>query len=363
MEGVRLILGDALQVLPTLEAGSVDAVVTDPPAGISFMGKGWDSFGVSPPARSGYRAHNESTMLANGRGLTVAASAKAKYPFIAFLSSVMRECLRVLKPGAYGLVWAIPRTSHWTATALEDAGFEVRDRITHLFGQGFPKAKSCLKPAAEDWWLVRKPGKGVAPLGIDECRVATGDDLNGGAYAVNGTPRHDGWRMERAGAGEYVQPAGRWPANVVLDEEAAQLLDEQSGVLHTHDSGSGGVSRGKGGLYGVFSGNDTPRVYQGSSGPASRFFFCPKASTSDRCEGNNHPTVKSTPLMEWLIKLVAREGQTVLDPFMGSASTGVACFRMRRNFIGIEMDPGYYAIAERRFAAEDAALGLFAGAP
>jgi DNA modification methylase len=146
-----------------------------------------------------------------------------------------------------------------------------------------------------------------------------------------------------------------------VDECPVRLLDEQSGILHTHDSGKGGVTRGKGGLYGGFSGKETPRVYQGDSGGASRFFFCSKASKSDRGEGNTHPTTKSTTLMSWLLKLIAREGQTVLDPFAGSASTGVACLRTGRRFLGIEQSPEYFAIAERRLAAARAELGLFAG--
>lgn len=107
---MKLILGDCLEILPTLEADSIDALVTDPPAGISFMGKSWD--------------HDHG-----GRDNWIAAFA-----------AIFRECLRVLKPGAHGLVWALPRTSHWAATALEDAGFEVRDVVVHHFGSGFPKS-------------------------------------------------------------------------------------------------------------------------------------------------------------------------------------------------------------------------------
>lgn len=102
--------GDCLEVLRTLPSDSLDSLVTDPPAGIAFMGKDWDK-------DKGGRAE-----------------------WVAWMTDVMRECLRVLKPGAHGLVWALPRTAHWTATALEDAGFEVRDCVTHLFGTGFPKS-------------------------------------------------------------------------------------------------------------------------------------------------------------------------------------------------------------------------------
>src|SRR5690242_19577588 len=102
--------GDCLAVLRTLPDNSVDAIVTDPPAGISFMGKRWDS------------DHG------------------GRQQWIQAFAAIYRECLRVLKPGGHALVWALPRTSHWTATALEDAGFEIRDRVSHFFGSGFPKS-------------------------------------------------------------------------------------------------------------------------------------------------------------------------------------------------------------------------------
>lgn len=134
--------GDCLQVLKSLDADSIDSLVTDPPAGIGFMSGGskdhWDS------DKGGSKQ------------------------WIDWMRQVMSECLRVMKPGAHGLVWALPRTSHWTATALEDAGFRVKDCVQHLFGSGFPKSHSCknigrpelgsaLKPSAEFWWLVQKP--------------------------------------------------------------------------------------------------------------------------------------------------------------------------------------------------------------
>jgi DNA modification methylase len=228
----RCYLGDCLAVLPTLPAASVDAVVTDPPAGISFMGSGWDTFplrdrGPLPGGHSPQQTpHRHGRGFANG--MTYDKTAKAREAFIAFLAEAMKECLRVLKPGGYALVWALPRTSHWTGTAIEDAGFEVRGKIYHLFGSGFPKAKSCLKPAAEEWILARKPGPRVLPLNIEESRISTADNLNGGAYARNGKPRHDGtenWRFKREGdAGEYVPPAGRWPANVCLSHVSLLVL-------------------------------------------------------------------------------------------------------------------------------------------
>ncbi len=105
-----ILQGDCLELLRTLPDASVDAVVTDPPAGIAFMGREWD--------------HDKG----------------GRRQWIAWLSEVMGECLRVLKPGGHAVVWSLPRTSHWTATALEDAGFDIRDCLLHVFGSGFPKS-------------------------------------------------------------------------------------------------------------------------------------------------------------------------------------------------------------------------------
>src|SRR5262249_3686388 len=121
-EACAVYIGDAADVLHDLPASAVDAVVTDPPAGMRFRGMHWDTF---RPART--------------RGGAVEQVDPARQAFIDFLNPVMRECRRALKPGGHALAWAIPRTSHWTATAIEDAGFEVRDVITHHFGTGFPK--------------------------------------------------------------------------------------------------------------------------------------------------------------------------------------------------------------------------------
>mgnify|MGYP001619168741 CR=1 FL=1 len=162
----RLWLGDCLDVLRAMADASVDAVVTDPPAGISFMGKTWDtpgvlgvSGGVAMPATTASR--NPSCRACGGRKRAGAATKacdcdvpdwndveyrlRDRAAFIAFLTAVFGECLRVLKPGGHALVWALPRTSHWTATAIEDAGFEVRDVITHHFGSGFPKSLDASK--------------------------------------------------------------------------------------------------------------------------------------------------------------------------------------------------------------------------
>jgi DNA modification methylase len=322
ISATRLILGDCLSVLPTLEPGSVDCVVTDPPYGLRFMGKDWDH-GV---------------------------------PGVPF----WQAALRTLRPGGYLLAFGGTRTYHRLACAVEDAGWEIRDCLMWLYGAGFPKGKGCLKPAYEPVLLARRPGK-VLPLGIDECRVGKDivktcakqpfDSLAGNA-PPDSTGSHK-WN----GCPESVH-SGRWPANVVLDEEAGHLLDAQSG--HLHAPVTNGARTDSGNCYG----DGWPqlpgcRPSFTDSGGASRFFYCSKASKEERGQGNNHPTTKPLSLMLWLVKLVCPPGGVCLDPFMGSGTTGVACQALGRDFVGIELDPTYFAIAQRRLT--EAQGPLFAG--
>lgn len=263
--------GDSLVVLKSMPDACVDAVATDPPAGIAFMGKGWDEFGRVNDRAIDPTKNNKGLLPSYGRGGTPEdrrkANRRARDAFIPWLTEVLEECYRVTKPGGRMLCWSIPRTMHWTGCAIEDAGWEIENTIAHLFGSGFPKAKTQLKPAREDWWLARKPAKNVLPLNIDECRVATNDNLNGGAYAQNGTERYDGaenWRFKRTGRSalpgderegaslgmlapgqttgrEFVQPSGRWPANLVLShaEGCVCVGDQASGVPQHGQQGPG----------------------------------------------------------------------------------------------------------------------------
>ena len=328
--------GDCLEWLRSLPSDSVDSLVTDPPAGIAFMGRKWDD------DKGGRRQ------------------------WIAWLTDILRECMRVMKPGAAGFVWALPRTSHWTATACEDAGFEVRDVVTHVQGQGFPKSKALLKPAAEHWILVRNPGP-LRDLRIDECRVGTElITAHGGGVNTPGRRAYGGGSGIPAVAAGSNPHHGRWPANFAMSHSdgcadtceadcPVRLLGEQSGVsrgpkphIRATDSKH---------LYGRGFGEGREGTVKNNipdTGTAARFFPCfyqPKASKRDRGEGNGHPTVKSIALMRWLCRLVTPAGGLVLDPFAGSGTTGVAALQEGLRFVGIEKEEEYGEIARRRIGA------------
>jgi DNA modification methylase len=359
--GVALYRGDAADVLRSLPDASFDAVVTDPPAGIKFMGKKWDdpgSFVERRPDRANkwdMVGGNHNPTDAFDRARTARAERKK---FVAFLSEILAECLRVTKPGGRLLCWSIPRTSHWTGTAVEDAGWEVENVIAHLFSTGFPKGKSQLKPAREDWWLARKPAPRVLPLSIDACRVGTTVET---WPASRGYSRHDPGSPVKETQGTGEPPPGRWPANVCHDGSPEVLeafaefgeRDGRNGVtvrrqsLGYHGNGSGSVGVG----------------YQ-DAGTAARFFYCAKPDGGEREPppgGTRHPTQKSLELMRWLCRLVAGRGGRVLDPFLGSGTTGVAALIEGMDFAGVERDPGYYATALARLKAADGDGSLFAG--
>lgn len=355
MSGAQLFTGDCLLVMADLANDSIDAIVTDPPYGLGFMGKAWDK-GV---------------------------------PGVAF----WQEMLRVAKPGAYLLAFGGSRTSHRMACAIEDAGWEIRDTIMWLYGSGFPKSHNgpwggtALKPAHEPIIMARKPlvgtvaanvlAYGTGALNIDGCRVpGAKPTTTRGAGGQNGaySPLSAQGRIEDDGL-------GRWPANVIHDgsEEVLAAFPDAPGQLakaSTSDSQRAGQN-----AYGVMArGSNGMERREEADTSAARFFYCAKASRKDRNEGleglpehpalkidptsamardgrrgsgmaqNTHPTVKPTKLMRYLVRLVTPKGGTVLDPFAGSGSTGKAAVLEWCNFIGIDLDADYTAIAERRVA-------------
>lgn len=361
----RLLQGDSLAILPTLADNSIDSIVTDPPYGLSFMGKRWD-----------YDVPSEE---------------------------IWRECLRVLKPGGHLLAFAGTRTQHRMAVRIEDAGFEIRDMIAWVYGSGFPKSHNlqgdwqgwgtALKPALEPITVARKPlqgtvaanvlAHGTGALNIDGCRVGNGEDRSSGGATGKRVDSSGGYSGGWGFAQDGVDRAsgGRWPANFIHDGS-----DEVVGLFPQQQSGGfrlGTVQHSR--TFKVAKGVEAERVREArdpDSGSAARFFYCAKASRNDRndgCDGmpqklgpeagrvrtleagkeggygapraNFHPTVKPTDLMRYLCRLVTPPGGIVLDPFMGSGSTGKAAMLESFQFIGIERDPEYLAIAEARIRA------------
>ena len=314
-----------------------------------------------------------------------------------------REALRVAKPGAHLLAFCGTRTFHRLTCAIEDAGWQIRDCLGWLYGSGFPKSHNigngfgtALKPAWEPIILARKPLDGTVAenvlkwgtggVNVDGCRIETSENLNGGAYASSGgraesQSLHGGSGMNQPGktAGrEFVQPVGRWPANIIHDgsEEVVGLFPETA-PTRPHRA----KTKGKSGIFNSSIGEAF--VTLNDSGSAARFFYCAKASKQDRDEGcdsmqpvncglmeddnypietgsgnlrntqrrNHHPTVKPTALMRYLCRLITPPNGIILDPFMGSGSTGKAARLESFAFIGIELNPEYITIATKRIAA------------
>jgi site-specific DNA-methyltransferase (adenine-specific) len=374
-------LGDCLDVLRTMPDCSVDAVVTDPPYGLAFMGKRWDY----------------------------------DVPSV----EVWAECLRVLKPGGHLLAFAGTRTQHRMAVRIEDAGFEIRDMIAWVYGSGFPKSLdvskaidkaagaerevkkrhvqsatrpdehagasahitmpnswditapatpearqwagwgTALKPALEPITMARKPlagtvagnvlEHGTGALNVDGCRVGTESTLRtNGKTAI--------WADGGMKSAQGGSTQGRWPANLIHDGS-----DEVVGLFPETTSGGGenaGANMRKG-----LRGNDAPHrtlnTVAPSSGSAARFFYTAKATRAER-QGVTHPTVKPLDLMAYLCRLVTPSSGVVLDPFMGSGTTIKAAIGEGFQAIGIERDPAYFAMAEHRMNGVQLGLALTA---
>ena len=318
-----LLHGDCLERLRELPDCSVDACVTDPPYGLSFMGKAWD---YDVPS-----------------------------------AEVWREVLRVLKPGGHLLAFAGTRTQHRMAVQIEDAGFEIRDLIAWVYGSGFPKSRNLsgdwqgwgtgLKPSLEPVTMARKPFSqtvaanvlehGTGALNIDGCRIETEEKL---ARPFNDANNEVLGKFNRFGNPEEPN-GGRWPANLIHDgsEEVVGLFPQSVST-----GGSGPASRQHKGDGRTVCGSCAATGGFGDSGSAARFFYCAKASKADRGAENVHPTVKPTELMRYLVRLVTPPGGVVLDPFMGSGSTGKAAVLEGFRFIGIEREAEYLEIARQR---------------
>ena len=429
---VKLINGDCLEQMKTLPDNSVDAIVTDPPYGISFMAKKWDY----------------------------------DVPSV----EVWKEAMRVLKPGGHALIACGTRTQHRMVVNIEDAGFEIRDVVSWIYGSGFPKSLNvskaidkaagaereivgrykrpdgsvvsangketfadggfpnthtekaqditalatdaakqwdgwgtALKPACEFFTLCRKPLSektiaanvlkwGTGGINIDGCRVAPTDDVSG--WSKTGSKEGENTAMSGKNYARDAKPdntLGRFPANLIHDgsQEVLELFPETNPSKAAsrglrHSGKHGGTCEGGN----IKQGTDSVRGHSDNGGSAARFFYCPKASKKDRNEGcdgledkfraclggsdretpkilddvserfrtkpakNNHPTVKPTALMAYLCRLITPPGGVVLDPYMGSGSTGKAAVREGFSFVGIELGPDYYEICKARVSPE-----------
>lgn len=397
--------GDLFDVLPTLSADSIDACVTDPPYGLGFMGKKWDDPG-SFVERTVDDSQTWDRVGGNHHPSNSRDSARTKLregqKVQAWSENWAREVFRVLKPGAYLVAFGGTRMYHRLTVGIEDAGFEIRDCLSWLYGSGFPKSLNvgngqgtALKPAWEPIILARKPTIGTVAtnvlrystgaLNIDDCRLNPGEMVSGGG---NGQAHNGG----RFGAHETARERpiveahdlGRWPANVCLDEEAAAMLDEQRGELASGANPERRSADKHRTVYQSWKGEQTCLPARGfDAGGASRFYYVAKPSREERDygtenlaarprdenrkdgnpggdnprnrglqpRGNFHPTVKPVELMRWLVKLVVPLNGVCLDPFTGSGTTGMACAYESRAFIGIEREAAYVELAKQRIAA------------
>ena len=341
----ELIHGDCIEVLRSMPDCSVDAVVTDPPYGLSFMGKKWDY----------------------------------DVPSV----EVWAECLRVLKPGGHLLAFAGTRTQHRMAVRIEDAGFEIRDMIAWVYGSGFPKGQNVSLAMDKKAGAIGHLAKSFNMKGNGE--LSGEFENNGLDISVRHNPATDaakqwqGWGTALKPALEPITVArkpliGTVAENVLtwgtggVNVEASRVSVDASDPNQRspkwydssrYDESSNCYGKGLGGKQGQTNLSALGRwpanfIHDGSEEAidllkdSARFFYCAKASKADRGGNNHHPTVKPTDLMRYLCRLVTPPNGIVLDPFMGSGSTGKAAALEGFGFIGIEREAEYVAIAQAR---------------
>lgn len=330
--------GDNLEIMPTMRARSYGAVVTDPPYHLTQARRNGSPRNNDPATPFGrVRLGSRGFMGKTWDGGDAA-----------FRRETWQAVIRLLMPGGYMVAFGGTRTHHRLTVAIEDAGFEIVDCLMWLHGQGFPKGRAQLKPAWEPIILARRPSGRVLSFNIDGCRVDSVVLDSERRTSPRSGERVSGFAMGPT-EGERHNPAGRWPANVILDETSAAMLDEQSGILHGH-----GSKRHGGSSKGIFDWGTADRSQTGGeSGGASRFFYCPKASRSERGAYNDWATVKPIALMRWLVRLIGRKGWPILDPFCGSGTTLLACMAEGFDGTGIDNDPHAIDITRRRLAERE----------
>ncbi len=362
---IDLHLGNCLEIMRAMPDCSVDSIVTDPPYELTASKRTVPAPHIegSPYSRHRVGVNGDTKPVGGFMGKEWDGTG------IAFKTELWAEALRVLKPGAYLLAFSGSRTYHRMVCAIEDAGFEIRDQIMWLYGSGFPKSHNgdwggtALKPAHEPIVVARKPlvgtvaknwaAYGTGALNIDACRVEIlGPHGTQGRKALSGH-KDTGTVHLTGGLNSEVSPphdAGRWPANVIHDgsEEVLAAFPDAPGQMATASTSD--TQRAGQNVYGIMSRGSNGAEPRSDMGSAARFFYAAKASQEDRNEGaqNTHPTVKPTVLMRYLCRLVTPPGGVVLDPFMGSGSTGKASVLEGFNFVGIDMTPEYVEIARAR---------------
>jgi len=335
-----IIVDDCVAAMKKMEDNSFDAVVTDPPYGLEFMGQKWDALSSSdsaalnnPSSAGGFQDGSGGNPYSRSR---IRHGKKASsIEMLHWHQKWAEEALRVLKPGGYMLVFGGSRTYHVMAMGVELAGFEIRDQIQWIYGQGFPKSRNigndlpnrkgwgtALKPAHEPIVMARKPFKGSVAKNIESHRT--------GAINI------DGCRVSECDGTE------RWPANVVHDgsEQVKQTMKEAARFFYCAKPSKKEKSAGLGEEF------ETKQTTGGGGLTSEELggkFGSIKAPSK-----NHHPTVKPVRLMSYLCRLVTPIGGLVLDPFAGSGSTGVAAVSEGLDFIGIERDPEYAEIARAR---------------
>ncbi len=398
MKSLDIRQGDCLGLMAAMEPACVDAIACDPPYGLSFMGKGWDhgvpgvpfwieALRVLKPgahlvAFGGTRTFHRLTCALEDAGFEIRDTLcwlyGSGFPKSLDVSKAIDKAAGAERQTIGPRIYADGTAGSWRkATSdkyaqdgwTQDDGDRPKldtapttDAAKQWSGWG-----TALKPAWEPIILARKPligtvaenvqEHGTGALNVDGCRVGTEERVNGHASPTSASRKsrvEAGYRHD-AGVGPGSSGGvvtGRWPANLVLDEEAGALLDEQSGIQKDgiavrHRGVTGGVTsivRAKP--------EGTPDLGYGGGGGASRFFYTAKAASSERhyAGKNNHPTVKPVDLMRWLCRLVTSPGGLILDPFCGSGSTGVAALAEGFRFIGMELSPEYVEMARRRIA-------------
>lgn len=396
---VQILLGDCRDRLAELPESSVDSIVCDPPYELGFMGKSWDASGIAYSldvwkaalralkpgghllAFSGTRTYHRMVVAIEDVGFEIRDQLAWVYGS-GFPKSL--DVSKAIDKGAgaerekkrfdasqVGNFKARQDSRPWIEAAKEQGFHEVAgDEPVTAAAAAWQGWGTALKPSWEPICLARKPlvgtvannvlAHGTGALNIDGCRIeAQGrparevapfrDGVTYGGNALEG--RVDGSLQSSKAVG--TTDVGRWPANLVHDgsDEVVEHFPAKAGVAAPVHRRNGDKFRN---TYGAFGGNvdEEGSTFRGDSGSAARFFYCAKTSKSERGEGNDHPTVKPQALMRWLCRLVTPPDGLVLDPFLGSGSTGLAAMSEGFRFIGIELNPEYVAIAERRLGLD-----------